>query len=129
VTPRLLRAFRATSYRADGAVLSIGQSSPSADALLTAMHRREAALITAWNPFGRRKPAGFNHRMMRALRARLRLVPYRAGSGEGRGWREELLFAAIHPARARRLARQFRQLGIVTIRRRGRAELLLLRWG
>ena len=93
------------------------------------MGRQAGAFITAWNPWGRRRPEGLNRRADRALQSWLRTVPHRPGAGQGRGWREEHWFTAMDPRRAAVLGRRFRQVAIVTLRRGQPARLLLLRVG
>lgn len=120
---RLLLSWRRTEYEAAGAVARIGRRSAAIDALLRRLGVREAAFVTAWNPYGTRAPPGRNARMQARLRAALRGVPIAEGHGRGRGWAEAHLLAGVPEARARVLARRFRQLGFVTVRR-GRAARL-----
>jgi hypothetical protein len=119
----LARAFRASRYEAGGVLLRVGQRDGVA-ALLASLGAREAALLTAWNPRGRRHPAGTNARLQRALSARLRRVAVLpAESCLGR-WREEMLAAALPWPRALVLARAFRQAAILALRRGVPARLL-----
>lgn len=121
--PRLLRAFHAARYAAGPTAARIGRRCPALDALCG---RQGSAFITAWNPGGRRIPEGLNRRAGLALQDWLRRVPYVAGAGTGRGWREEHWFASLDARRAAVLARRFRQAAIVTLRPGQAARLVLL---
>jgi hypothetical protein len=123
LTPQLLRAFRATRYTAGPATARIGRRCPALDPLLRC---QAGAFITAWNPWGRRAPLGWNRRANRALLQRLRGMSCIAGTGEGRGWREEHWLVVTDPRRAAVLARQFRQAAVVTLRRDQPARLTVL---
>ncbi|MBN9563529.1 MAG: DUF3293 domain-containing protein [Alphaproteobacteria bacterium] len=128
VSPALLRAYRRTSYIAAGVVVRIGRRSAEMDALLGGMAAPAGGFITAWNPRSQRMPAGWNRRMQRALSARTRRLPCLTGQGSGNGWSEEHLLVAADPRRLLVLARRFRQLGIVVVRRGRPARLVLLSW-
>ena len=121
-SPRLVRAFRATSYSAGDAVAHVGRRCPALDAVLSPCG---GAFITAWNPWGRRAPAGWNRRANIALLRWLRGLTCLAGAGEGRGWREEHWLVVTDPRRAAVLARRFRQAAIVTLRRGQPARLVV----
>jgi hypothetical protein len=95
------------------------------DGLLVSRGVREAALITAYNPFSRRMPSGWNRRMQASLAAALRRRPVSPGHGCWRRWSEAHLFVAGDSRPARRLARRFRQHGIVILRIRQPAHLLM----
>lgn len=88
---------------------------------------REAAFIGAENPMGRRHPPGWNARRTAVLEGWLRRVPHVAGRGQGRGWSESHVLAALPAARAAVLARRFRQLAIVVVRPGQPARLLPVR--
>ena len=125
IPPRLLRAYRDTIYRAEGVDIRVGRRVP--DVLFGRLHARSATFITAWNPLSRRMPDGWNHRMQRRLRERLRrnvAVPPEGALGR---WHEAHLLVAGDPRTLVRLARMFRQRGVVVLRRRQRARLVLLR--
>jgi hypothetical protein len=62
--------------------------------------------------------------MQASLRAMLGRTDVREGEGILRGWREEMLLAAIAPARAKVLARRFRQNAIVAATPNRKAKLL-----
>jgi hypothetical protein len=124
LTPKLLRAFRATRYEADGIGLRIGHQSPAMAAKLTRRGVRQAALVTAWNPFSHAMPRGWNDRMQDRLRQAARGRVIGEGWGRGRGWAEHHLLVAGDPRRVLVLARRFRQLAIVVVERRRPPRLL-----
>jgi hypothetical protein len=125
IRPTLLRAYRKTCYEVGAAKVRIGQRCLAMDYLLLRHHMREAAFITAYNPLSRPMPPGWNERMqkhlVRALRDRI-LLPAR---GYWRQWAEThvVVFGDTRPTR--KLARYFRQNGIVIVRRRQPAQLLI----
>jgi hypothetical protein len=122
----LARAFRATRYEADGLVLRVGRRD-GVDALLARLGAREAALVTAWNPLGRRRGAGANRRAARALAAALRRVKALPAGSRLAGWHEEMLAVALPWPRAVALARRFRQAAILALRRGAAARLVWCR--
>jgi uncharacterized protein DUF3293 len=124
IPPHLLRAYRDTIYVAGGIAIRIGHRTP--DALFAHLNARGATLLTAWNPLSRRMPAGWNRRMQRRLRERLRRTPALPAEGALRRWHEAHLLAAGDPRPLVRLARIFRQRGVVVLRRRQCARLVLL---
>ncbi|MBD0271336.1 MAG: DUF3293 domain-containing protein [Acetobacteraceae bacterium] len=124
---RLLAAYRGTDYEAAGAVARIGRRSQGVDALLRRLGAREGAFVTAWNPWSRRMPPGWNARMMARLREAARRLPRAEGEGRGRGWSERHLLLAGDPRRAAALARRFRQNAIVVARVGATARLVPLR--
>jgi hypothetical protein len=115
VTPKLVRAFRASRYEAGGVVIRIGERSAAMDALLRCHGARHAGLVTAWNPFSRAMPRGWNERMQRALRQAVRGRVLAEGFGRGRGWAEHHLLVEGDRRRIRMLARRFRQHAIVAL--------------
>jgi len=125
--PRMLRAWRATLFTLDGgAVLRVGRRSAAVDAVLARFGARQGVILTAWNPFGRRHPEGWNRRLAaRLAQASRRFPSVRADGALGR-WAEEGLLLAGDPRRAVPLARRFRQGGVVLLRRGARARLVLL---
>jgi hypothetical protein len=125
--PALRRAYAATAYEAAGAVARIGRRSASVDALLAARGARHAAFVTAWNPFSRRMPRGWNDRMQDRLRQAARGRVLAEGWGRGRGWAERHLLLAGDPRLAARLARRFRQHAVVVVSPRRPARILLAR--
>jgi hypothetical protein len=120
----MLRAWRRTEYSAAGAMARIGRRSPAMDKVLATMRVREAVLISADNPFGRRHPDGTNARRREALKLATRRL--RAAEGEGRlgRWKEHHLLLGVSKRVGLMLARRFRQGGIVSLRRGARAELV-----
>jgi hypothetical protein len=125
----LIRAYETALYRAAGLDVRIGRRSRGLDGLLAGMNARQAVLITACNPGSKRKPGGWNARMMARLHAALhRRTAYpaesRADSGGGT-WPEAQFLAACPEAWASHLARQFRQNALVALRP-GRAPRLLI---
>ena len=118
LSPALLAAYRATSYRACGVEVRIGRR-------VTGL-AQPAVFLTAWNPRSRRMPAGWNRRMQQRLRACLAACPeLHAAEGSLRRWREEMLLAGIPPARAVVLARRFRQHAVVVVMPGRPARLVL----
>ena len=124
---RMLAAYRRTEYAAAGAVARIGRRGAAVDAMLRHLGAREGAFVTAWNPWSRRRPSGWNARMMARLRAAARRLPFVDGEGRARGWAERHLLVAAAPRRAAVLARRFRQNAIVVVRTGAPARLVLLR--
>jgi hypothetical protein len=122
--PHLAAAYRRAPYQAAGVPLRIGRRSRALDGLLAGMGARQAVLITACNPRGRRAPSGFNDRMMARLHTALaRRTAYPAESGAGL-WLEPQFMAAGPEAWMKRLGRHFRQMALVRLRP-GQAPCLL----
>ena len=113
--PVLGAAFARTAYEAAGITVRIGRRSPAMDALLRAHGVRQAGFVTAWNPFSRRMPPGWNTRMQARLRQAARGAVLAEGWGRGRNWAEHHLLLADDPRRLRRLAQRFRQHAIVAV--------------
>lgn len=125
--PRMLRAWRATLFTVDGgAVVRIGRRSAAAEALLARFGARQGVILTAWNPFGRLHPEGWNRRAAARLAQASRRVASARADGRLGTWAEEGLLLAGDPRRAVRLARRFRQGGIVLLGRAAPARLLIL---
>ncbi len=121
-----LEAYKRVAYRAVGRCWHIGRKAQDLDGVLAGMGVRQAVLMTAWNPRGKRLPAARNERRMRALHASLsRVRTYGASSGDGR-WVEAQFLAALPAARASVLARRFGQNAIVLLARARRPRLLVL---
>jgi hypothetical protein len=113
----LARAYRETTYRAGPVLARVGRRSPSADAWLAAVGARQAAMITAWNPMGRRHPRGWNARAQARLRAAVRRWVVVEGVSGWHSWHEHnLLITGDHRALAV-LARRFRQAAMLVLRR------------
>ena len=123
--PRLLRAYRQTRYSAGGMVVLVGRRVP--DALFAQVGARAAVFVTAWNPRSRRMPSGWNARMQRRLAERLRRLAVVPADGTLGRWHEAHLLVAVDLRRMLRIARIFRQLGVVAMRRGRPARLVLLR--
>ncbi len=133
----LLRPYGATPYRARVAgrwlVLRLGRHDPTADAALARYGARGAAVVTAWNPLGRRAPWPVNRRAQARLLARLRGCGLAFAEGEGKGedgaWPAEahLLVFGLRRTMAAALGRRLRQNAVVFVRRGRPAELLALR--
>jgi hypothetical protein len=126
IPPRLLRTYRQTDYRTCGFRLRIGHRAP--DALFARIGAHVAVLVTAWHPRSRRMPPAWNRRMQRRLRQRLRRFAVVEAQGALRRWCEAMLLVSAEPRPVIRLARQFRQHGVVVLRRGQAARLVLLRW-
>jgi hypothetical protein len=124
IPPRLMRAYRLTRYRAAGCEIRIGHRAPNA--LFTQLQNRTGTLLTAWNPLSRRMPDGWNTRMQRRLRLRLQRAAVLEAEGSLQGWREAMLLVGGQPARAVRLARQFRQCAVVVLRQGARVRLIAI---
>ncbi|MBX6742855.1 MAG: DUF3293 domain-containing protein [Acetobacteraceae bacterium] len=120
----LAAAYRRTDYEVAGAVARIGRRNAAVDALLRRLGTRQGAFTTAWNPFSRKMPRGWNERMQARLREATRRLPMAEGWGRGRGWAEHSLLIATDPRRAAVLARRFRQNAIVLLRIGAPARLL-----
>jgi hypothetical protein len=112
----LLRAWRLTRYRAAGFEMRIGRRVP--DALRALLKTRPATLLTAWNPRSRRRPLGWNQRMQRQLRQRLRRLMVIEAEGALGRWHEEMLLVAGDPRRVVKLSLLFRQHAVVILRHR-----------
>jgi hypothetical protein len=96
------------------------------DSLLSSYGVREGFLITAYNPFSRAMPSGWNQRMQSRLAQALRRRPMLPARGSWHRWSEAhlLAFGDIRPAR--RLLGVFRQNAIVIVRIRQPARLLIV---
>lgn len=113
--PALRAAYARTDYEAGGAVARIGRRSKAVDGLLRAGRVRAAGFVTAWNPFSRPMPRGWNERMLARLREAARGRVLAEGWGRGTGWAERHLLVAGDPRRLATLARRFRQHAIVAV--------------
>jgi hypothetical protein len=123
--PSLLKAYRETCYEVRGIEIRIGRHSAAMDEMLLSRGVREAVFITAYNPFSRPGPLGRNRRMQTQLAEVLRRRPTLTGKGSWRGWCEAHFLVLGDTRPARRIARRFRQYGIVTIKTRQPARLLV----
>jgi len=112
-----LRIYAASAYEVAGEALRVGRRAPAIDRLLTRAAARDAVLVTACNPLGRRKPPGWNMRMMARLREAVRQrITFAGESGAGL-WREAQILVLCAPAWGVRLARHFRQNAVLHLRR------------
>lgn len=118
-------AYARTDYEAGGAVARIGRRCAALDALLHRHGLRHAAFVTAWNPFSRTMPRGWNERMLARLRQAARGRVLAEGWGSFRGWAERHLLVAGDARRAAALARRFRQHAVVAVSRGHPARLVL----
>jgi hypothetical protein len=121
IPPRLLRAYRDTTYHAAGCDVRIGRRAP--DALFARLGSRAGTFVTAWNPRSRRMPDGWNRRMQQRLCERLRRSVVLPAEGSLGRWHEAHLLVGGDARPAARLARIFRQHGIVRVQRGRRARL------
>lgn len=126
MTSGLIAAYRRTTYEAAGARARIGRRSAAVDALLARLGAGEGAFVTAWNPFSRRMPRGWNDRMLARLRYAARRLPRAEGVGGAGGWEERHLLIGGDPRRIVVLGRRFRQVAVVAVRRGRPARLVLL---
>ncbi|HSZ91343.1 MAG TPA: DUF3293 domain-containing protein [Acetobacteraceae bacterium] len=124
ISPRLLRAYRLTRYRAAGCDIVIGRRVP--DALLRRLCARSATLVTAWNPRSRRMPDGWNRRMQQQLRQRLRRATVVDAVGSLKGWHEKMLLAAGDLRPCIGLAVRFQQRAVVILHQGQKARLRFL---
>jgi hypothetical protein len=108
-------AYLRTGYEAAGIVVHIGARSAAMDALLRARGARHAGFVTAWNPFSRKRPAGWNARMLARLRQAARGRVLAEGVGGAHRWWERHLLVGADPRRLVALARRFRQNAIVLV--------------
>ncbi|PWS37469.1 DUF3293 domain-containing protein [Falsiroseomonas bella] len=120
-------AYLRSDYEAGGVSVRIGARSPAFDALLRRRGASSAAFVTAWNPFSRRMPEGWNDRMLVRLRQAARGRVLAEGIGQAGAWWERHLLVAGDPRRIARLARRFRQNAIVVIAPGRPARLVMLR--
>jgi hypothetical protein len=126
LTPRLLRAWRATDYVVGAVAVRIGRRSTAMDALLARMGMRAGVFVTAWNPLSRLMPPGWNRRMQRSLVERLRRFVWVQADGSLRRWHEAHMLVMGDPRPVLRLARLFRQRGVVVVTRHRAARLIVL---
>jgi hypothetical protein len=115
LTAEMRAAYARTAYEAGGVVARIGRRSAAMDALLRARGVRSAAFVTAWNPWSRPMPRGWNDRMLARLRQAAAGRVLAEGWGRGNGWAERHLLVAGAPRRIAALARRFRQHAVVAV--------------
>ena len=125
VSARTLAAYRKTSYEAAGIAIRIGRRSPAMDRLLASLGVRQAVLITAYNPFSRLMPPGWNRRMQARLAQALRRRRVLPANGSWRRWSEAHLIVFGDVRLVCRLTGPFRQNAIVIVRRGQPVQLRL----
>jgi hypothetical protein len=123
VRPVLLIAYRRTRYEALGIDVRIGRRCAAMDRLLASHGAREGVFITAWNPFSRVMPCGWNRRMQARLAQALRRRCVLPASGGWGRWSEAHLFVVGDVRPVGRLGRLFRQTAVVVVRRGQAARL------
>jgi hypothetical protein len=107
-----------TRYTAAGIAIRIGRRNAEMDRLLLSHGQREAALVTAFNPFSRPMPPGWNRRMQASLtRAASRRIILPA-CGSWRRWSESHIAVVGSFRWTAVLARRYRQHAIVIVRLR-----------
>jgi hypothetical protein len=121
-----LRAYRLTRYEAAGVHVHIGRRSKAADRLLRAHGARSAVFITAYNPFSRVMPPEWNQRMQTRLRHGLGRRQVLSGRGTLGRWSEAHVLVFGDPRPILRLARLYRQNGIVIVRHLQAARLVII---
>ena len=134
----LVSAYKATEYVVHGngwvVVIRIGYHSLLVDRLLARMHAKNAAFITAWNPFSKALNFRANKYWDRELKRFLSVRGFAFVEGEGRGrtgeWPPEpsVLAFGISRAEASVIGRRYRQNAVVYVPRGRPAELVMLRW-
>nr|WP_294505063.1 DUF3293 domain-containing protein [uncultured Rhodopila sp.] len=124
VNPSLCRAYRMTRYTVDGITVRIGRRSAGIDRLLRVYNHREGAFVTAYNPFSRRMPPGWNRRMQTNLVNVLAGRAILPATGCWRRWCESHVVVFGSFRRTLVLARRYRQHGIVIVRLRQPARLV-----
>jgi hypothetical protein len=125
IPARTVAAYRNTKYWVGGIEVRIGRRSRPMDGLLASYGVRQAVFITAYNPFSRVMPSGWNLRMQAALMRTLRRYRILIASGSWRRWSESHVVVLGDPRPALRLMRLFRQNGIVIVRVRQNARLVI----
>lgn len=122
-TPAVLRSYRRSLYVAGGVSVRVDRRP---EAMPARWAGRDLVLLSACNPSGRRRPDGWNRRMMHGLRGALRDLDHAEGEGRYRRWSEPLLLVAVAPARGIAMARRFRQNAVILLHDRRPAKLVLL---
>ncbi|MBY0334974.1 MAG: DUF3293 domain-containing protein, partial [Acetobacteraceae bacterium] len=103
-------------YRAGQAGGRVGRRAPALEALLRGWGAREAAFLTAWNPWGRPRGDAANARAHARLLGETRRLRRATGWCGTREWRELTLLLAADPRRIATLARRHRQAAVVHLR-------------
>ncbi|HEX3573654.1 MAG TPA: DUF3293 domain-containing protein [Rhodopila sp.] len=124
--PALLRAYRDTHYEVAGIEIRVGRRCPAMDLLLLSHRVHTGVFITAYNPFSRLMPHRWNQRMQVRLQQAVRQRPALPARGSLGRWGEAHLLVLGDPRPIRKLARYYRQYGIVIVRRGQPAWLELI---
>ncbi len=111
-SPAILRAYTMSRYSAGDVVARVG--SP-ARGLRADQARTSLVFLGACNPGGRRRPDGWNSRMMRRLRDVLRRICFINAVGSLGQWSEAMLMACMDSRRAAVVARRFRQNAFIVV--------------
>jgi len=111
--------------------LRVGEPSPDLDRLLQRHAVREAAYVTAWNPFSRVRSepenAARQREFVEEVRAQWQVLPG-AGVGEDEAWKEpSLLILGIPRGDAMALGRRWEQNAILVAEAGRPVELVALR--
>ena len=122
-TAAILRAYTMSRYSAGAVVARIG--SP-AQGLRADQARTSLVFLGACNPCGRRRPDGWNSRMMRQLRCVLHRIDFIEAVGSLGRWSEEMLMASLDRRQAAVVARRFRQNAFVVVLGK-RTQLIVLK--
>lgn len=112
----LATAYRRTTYRAGDTAFRIGVRNPGLDSLLRAHGARQAALLSACNPWSRKMPDGWNRRMHQKLTQQLHRVATLPAEGRWHRWAERHRLVFLSQAQAATLARKYCQNAIVMLR-------------
>ncbi|HEY4173762.1 MAG TPA: DUF3293 domain-containing protein [Rhodopila sp.] len=126
LSPALLRAYRSTCYRVEGIEVRIGRRSPGMDEVLRSHAVLQAGFVTAYNPYSRPMPAGWNQRMQARLGQAVRRYQVLSGSGSWRRWSEAHLLVFGDARLVRHVGRRFRQRAIVVARRGQPVRLVIV---
>lgn len=114
-------------------VLNVGHASPELALRLKLERTDGAAFITAWNPCGKLASDTENQAAQQKLLAEIKALGFACLDGEGRDpsgrWPAEpsFLVLGISLEAAKKLARQFRQYGIIYAGSDATPRLILLR--
>jgi len=131
---QLLQSYRNTDYRVEGEptfTIRIGERCATLEALLSARDLKEAAFLTAWNPWSQPTSEADNTAAQDRLARDLTASGYTVLNGEGVGlggdWPPEPSFLILGIARdtATALSKAFGQNAYVHIRTGQPAELIL----
>ncbi|MBM9403128.1 DUF3293 domain-containing protein [Gluconacetobacter azotocaptans] len=125
VDPATARAYRRSLYRAGGLAVQPG-CRPGGRPGWWRGRRGDVVFVSACNPGGRRRPDGWNRRMMARLAEHLSGVPHCGGEGTLGAWSEALYAVAFPLARGRVVARRFRQNAVLALRDGQAARLVFL---